>query len=182
MNDELNYYAFHDYIVSNSQGEDSCQRGAEILLGFQEMKHLGAPLMSQSHDRVFDDVAIPGDMNSKKYKVKDWKFICCKYNIADAIKTELETSGTVAATINIYDSFMKHVGKSPYTPAAFERPDNAMVHMISIVGYDDKDDTFIIRNSYGNNYGYNGLVKVYQDDDKLEIDSNCYTPVLLDNY
>lgn len=181
-NDELNYYTFHDYVVSRSKGEDSCARGAEIMLGFKEMEKIGAPLMSQSRDRTFDDKYLPGDMDSKKYGVQGWTNLCCKYAATQNIKKELETNGTVTATINIYDSFMKHVGKSPYEPSAFERADSAMVHMISIVGYSDNDCTWIIRNSYGPKYGYNGLVKVYQDDDKLEIDVNCYAPILYDNY
>lgn len=183
-NDELNYYLFHDFIVANSHGRDSCERGAEIMLGMEEMERLGAPLLSLSKDRTFDERYSSKEMNQYKYKVKSWRKIQgpSLSSTVNAIKKELREGGTLITTINIYGSFMDHVGSSIYEVPNYEKADPNMVHMVSIVGYDDNDGTFIIRNSYGKEYGHYGLVKVRQYDTRLDLDLNCFAPILLSSY
>lgn len=172
--DQLNYIAYHDMIVAQTPDVDGCATGALINTGMDMMVSYGAPLKSETADRVFDDTHLPNDMNARRIKVKGWK----KIKSTNAIKKELETSGTVVGIINLYDSFQDFVGSSPYVPLGSERPDSAMAHMVSIVGYDDADHTWIIRNSYGLYFGFNGLAKVRQGDRKLDLESDVYAPIM----
>jgi C1A family cysteine protease len=174
LNDQLNYIAYHDSIITQTTDIDGCATGALIDTGMKMMVSYGAPLESETKDRVFDDTRVPSDMSARRIKIKGWK----KITTVSDIKKELERSGTVVGIINLYDSFNDFVGSSPYTPLGSERPDSAMAHMISIIGYDDRDHTWIIRNSYGQAFGFNGLAKIRQGDRKLDLESDVYAPII----
>lgn len=178
-NDELNYYWFHDYICSNSEGNDSCTRGTELLRGLHEMVNTGAPLMSETRDRSFNEIVSLQDNNAPRFKVKGWKLLrgATDQITKKAILNELNTSGSVITTVNIYDSFLHYVGSSPYQPKNRESSDS-MIHMVCIIGYDTYDQSFIIRNSYGNSYGWNGLVKIPYNDTKMDFDINVFAPIM----
>lgn len=171
--DELNYYEFHDHIVEITPELDGCDYGAYIKTGMDMMDKIGAPLMSQTIDRNFNDTAIPSDTKVPTFKTIEWKKIP-----ASEIKNELETNGTVVAIINLYDSFYNFVGTGAYRPRAGEQSDPDMVHMISIVGYDDRDNTWIIRNSYGSTSGFKGFVKIPMGDEKLGTELDVFAPII----
>lgn len=172
--DQLNYYAYHDMIIKDTPDIDGCYTGALITTGMDMMVSTGAPLMSQTNDRVFDDTYVSQDRDATRIKIKGWN----KITSTKAIKDTLNRDGTVVGIINLYDSFQDFVGSTPYTPLGTERPDNAMSHMISIIGYDNIDHTWIIRNSYGPYFGFNGLVKVKQGDPNLDLEADVYAPII----
>lgn len=171
--DELNYYQFHDHIIEVTPEIDGCDYGAYIQIGMDMMDKIGAPLMSQTLDRDFNDTPIKSDTKIPTFKTVEWKRIS-----PSQIKNELETNGTVVAMINLYDSLYDFVGTGIYRPRAGEQSDPNMLHMISIVGYDDRDNTWIIRNSYGNTSGYKGFIKVPMGDNKLGTELDVFAPVI----
>jgi C1A family cysteine protease len=121
--------------------------------------------MSETQDRDFDDRYIPSDTEARTFKARRWVKIQGRtpMETIDAIKAELNANGTVTAMINIFDSFdhFRAVGSNyTYSPRAGESADSSMVHMVSIVGYDDRDRTWIMRNSFGRSFGLNGFLKV----------------------
>lgn len=174
QNDELNYYTFHDCISNHTDEADNCMTGADVLTGMNEMTNYGAHLMSQTKDRSFDDECIASDELAPTYKTKGWR----RLTNPDDIKKELVTNGSVVATMNIYPSFDKFVGASAYIPDMGERADDSFIHMISIVGYDDVDHTWLVRNSYGESFGNKGFIKIKQQDPRMEIEQNCYAPII----
>lgn len=183
--DQLNYYAFHDIIVSQTPTIDGCDSGILLDVGLDMFIREGAPLMSQSLDRNFNDQAIKSDLTQKRYKVQDWNSLTVKdrngTNIPatiDLIKQELNTNGPVVGVINLYDSFNFFEGSGVYTPDVQESTDSSMAHMISIVGYDNRDNTWIIRNSYGTSFGHDGYVKIQQGDKRINVENYVYAPVI----
>lgn len=176
LNDQLNYYAYHDMIVNRTPDEDGCVLGAYLETGMNSFNIFGAPLMSQTSDRQFDDKPVQSDLSVKRYTTNGWKNL--SGSSIDTIKKEIDTNGTVVATMNIYDSFDNFNGDGIYTPLPGESADQSMLHMISIIGYDNTDQTWIIRNSYGSNWGHNGLVKIRWNDPKMNIEDYVYAPIV----
>lgn len=179
-NDQLNYYAYHDIIVSQTPDIDGCNTGILLEVGLDMFTTVGAPLMSQSQDRNFDDKAVAGDIHTDKIRVRGWKSLTMGNTSAtiDAMKRELETGGTIVGVINLYDSFNYFVGSGVYTPDPREITDESMAHMVSIVGYDDRDKTWIIRNSYGPGFGNYGYVKIRQGDRRMNVEDYVYAPII----
>lgn len=171
--DELNYYAFYNYMHDTNPSLGSCKQGAYDDTGRKESMNVGAPLMSVAHDSRFGVHEIPSDRYLYHYKAKGWK----KLNTPTQIKEELDYRGPVTTIINLYDSWYNFMGMGPYIPDPREQTSGEQ-HMVSIVGYDDRDGTFILRNSYGQNWGSNGFVKIKQTDRKLDVLSNTYAPIL----
>lgn len=183
-NDQLNFYAFHD-IIAQKEPSDSCAAGALLDTGMQMSVTQGAPLMAESTDRVFADYAPVSDFNATMYKVKGWNHLTIQgqngTNVPatiQAIKNELRTNGSIIAVINLYDSYENFMGVGVYSPTNGEQTDPNMAHMVSIVGYDDSDHSWIIRNSYGSDWGQNGFAKIPQGDKKLDTESFVYAATI----
>lgn len=174
LEDQLNFYVFHDYMTSTDPSLGGCSMGAYPDTGMNESIDTGAPLMSQSKDRVFDDRVFRKDLDAPHYKVRGWR----RLYTPQQIKQELDSQGAVTAIINLYDSFYNFMGSGIYQPLPNERSDPNNMHMISIVGYDDSDGTFIIRNSYGYNWGNNGFAKILQNDNKLSTLGYVWAPIM----
>jgi len=182
--DQLNYYAYHDIMISKTPSMDGCSSGTYLNTGLDMFVQNGAPLMSQTRDRNFNDRYYPSDLLANSYRVQRWRELTAKdpYGNLDIqrtvsnIKRELETKGSIVTVINIYDSFESFRGSGVYEPGASEYIDPNMSHMVSIVGYDDRDNTWIIRNSYGTSYGYNGYLKIRQGDQRMGVEEYVYAP------
>lgn len=92
----------------------------------------------------------------------------------------------MTAMINIFNSFDHFVARVgaggavnfTYTPRAGESSNDAMVHMVSIVGYSSSDRTWIIRNSFGRDSGLDGYIKIKWGDPYVQPEKYVYAPVL----
>ncbi len=173
-NDQLNYNAFHDMIIHITPDIDGCGNGALLDTGMDMFVQHGAPLMSETQDRALDDRAYEADSRARMYKVRSWKHIAPN---VQAIVQEL-SNGPVVAVINLYDSFIDFVGSGIYRPRVGESSDAGMSHMISIVGYDPQDHSWIIRNSYGPSFGNRGFGKLKWNDPAMDLESNVWAPIL----
>lgn len=184
--DQLNYYAYHDIITAKTPLADGCNSGAYLETGLDMFVEYGAPLMSETKDRHFDDRSIPSDHMADTYKVKRWRHLTRKNAYGNinmsatiaAMRRELDTNGPIVGVINLYDSFNYFEGPGVYAPDRREKTDESMAHMISVVGYDDRDKTWIIRNSYGTSFGYHGYVKINIGDRRLGLEEYVYAPDL----
>lgn len=80
-------------------------------------------------------------------------------NIA-AVKQAL-LKGPVMTTLTVYSDFIS------YSSGVYKRTSNDALggHAISIIGYDDQTRSWIIRNSWGQDWGENGFAHVSYDDD-----------------
>ena len=77
----------------------------------------------------------------------------------NAVKTALQ-KGPLVTTLSVYADFMFYAsGVYKHTTGEFMGG-----HAVSIVGYDDTMQAFIIRNSWGTSWGENGFAHVSYDD------------------
>lgn len=173
MNDQLNYYNLYNYIHDHDPDLGSCIQGAYDNTGRVVSVDEGAPLMSVAPDNEFGVPEYPGDDDLYHYKARGWY----KLNTPDQVKSDLDHYGSVTAIITLYPSWMNFMGMGPYIPGPREQPTGEL-HMISIVGYDDRDRTFIVRNSYGREWGSRGFVKIKQTDQKLHVLDTIYAPIV----
>lgn len=173
LDDELNYYALHDWAIQYTVITDGCSYGSYPTTGMEWSIEKGIPLMSQSKDRAFDNTPVPGDMSGKLYSIEHW----FEDDISN-LKRVLETMGSTIININLYDSFDNFVGPGIYRPMVGERYDPDMIHMVAVVGYNEEDQTWIIRNSYGESWGYKGLAKIPMDERRIIIDDKIFYPTM----
>lgn len=173
LNDELNYYMFHDFVVGKSNGDQGCEQGAYLEEGMNKSMEYGIPLMSMTRDRSFNEKTINTDLVVPRYKAKTWKKVS-----PSQIKQELLNGTTIVTIINLYPSFDSFRGSIPYKAGALEKADDSMYHMVSIVGFDDRDNTWILRNSYGTSWGNQGYFKVYRNDPQIIAEHYAYAPII----
>ncbi len=77
-----------------------------------------------------------------------------------AVKRAL-LDGPLVATMTVYDDFMY------YTGGVYKHVTGGVAggHAVSIVGYSDADQAWIVRNSWGTGWGENGFFRIAWDDD-----------------
>ena len=74
----------------------------------------------------------------------------------DAIKNALNTYGPVNTTMEVYSDFFYYsTGVYHYTTGTYEGG-----HAILIVGYDDANQYFICKNSWGTGWGEQGFFRI----------------------
>jgi C1A family cysteine protease len=107
----------------------------------------------------------PGECSSwekPRVKFKAWYRIPC--GDIEAIKTAIMTYGVVDAAVNTTSAFEAYSSgvyddtndTCDEIPCYYEASD----HAIALVGWDDDDQAFILRNSWGNYWGENGYMKI----------------------
>ena len=83
----------------------------------------------------------------------------------ESIKNALIEHGPLPTTMIVYDDF------ESYSSGVYEHPgpDNDPInHLVAIVGYDDNQNCWICKNSWGTNWGENGWFKIAYGDCKIE--------------
>ncbi len=100
--------------------------------------------------------------NDPIIKFSQWYRIPC--GDIDAIKTAIVTYGVVDAAVLVSGAFdAYHSGiyqdsnTSCYASPCYYTPTN---HAISLVGWDDADGAFILRNSWGSSWGESGYMRI----------------------
>ncbi|MBC8425960.1 T9SS type A sorting domain-containing protein [bacterium] len=92
-------------------------------------------------------------------KVDQWWFVTGGTADELAIKTALQT-GPVSAAFAIHDNFMGYTG-GVYD--AYGSPDTGEGHTVLVVGYDDAQQCWIAKNSWGTGWGEDGFCRVAYD-------------------
>lgn len=94
---------------------------------------------------------------------------------AEAVKAALK-KGPLMTTMTVYDDFVSYGG------GIYKSTSNRSVggHAVSIVGFNDQERYWIVRNSWGPDWGENGFVKISYDD-KSGIGSSTYGFEILSN-
>jgi C1A family cysteine protease len=112
---------------------------------------------------VYDD--------AQKYKVITYNYIID----IDTMKIAIYNNGPVMAILPVYNStnlFWKNIDNKSINQ------NDIGYHCISIVGYDDINQKFLIRNSWGTNWGTNGYTWLPYSDFNLIVESWTLLPAV----
>ncbi len=93
---------------------------------------------------------------AKTYKITAWQWVTMGSPTVDAIKSALITYGPLVTTMNVYADFYYYTeGVYSHTSGALEGG-----HAILIIGYDDTNQYFIVKNSWGTTWGEAGFFRI----------------------
>ena len=100
--------------------------------------------------------------NDPIIKFSQWYRVPC--GDIDAIKTAIMTFGVVDAAVMVTSAFEAYYSgvyqdsnTTCYASPCYYTPTN---HAIALVGWDDSEGAFILRNSWGSSWGENGYMKI----------------------
>jgi len=102
---------------------------------------------------------------NRTVKITDWGCIDKDY---DAIKQALIDYGPLVICISCYTNFMEYIG-GIYDRIEGEREGG---HLVALMGYDDVQRCWFVKNSWGNKWGEGGWVRISYDVDIFI--SPCY--------
>jgi C1A family cysteine protease len=117
------------------------------------------------------------------YKITKWNWVTTTSPTVDAIKTALYNYGPLVTTMDVYTDFFSY-GSGVYK---YVLGNYAGGHAVLIVGYDDLDQYFIVKNSWGTDWGESGyfriayselISKVYFGDSTIAYHISAETPTI----
>ena len=147
-----------EQIVVSCSGAGSCSGGSPVTAS-NFLKTTGTnletcyPYTAQNGNC---SSACPNWQNST-YKINDWSYISSgSPPTASALKNALYTSGPVVAVFDVYTDFFSYrSGVYSYVNGAYEGG-----HAILIVGWNDADSAFIVKNSWNATWGESGYFRI----------------------
>ncbi len=147
----------------------TCKWGVDVKDAAQYLVEYGTPDEGCCPDmhRTYDmpcNFTLPG-WESRAVKIKEWGWV---ENNEESIKEALIKHGPLVACISVYEDFMHYHG-GIYRHRWGKRVGG---HLITIVGYDDEQQCWICKNSWGTGWGEEGWFRVAYDSDVLM--KRCY--------
>jgi C1A family cysteine protease len=147
-------------------GGASCDWGWEPSDAAHYLKSEGTPdeaCMPYTSGATGEDVScsnICSDAASRSYKIVSYKQPTRGYQDIAAVKAAL-SHGPLVTTLTVYTDFLYYSG-GIYKHVSGEAEGG---HAVSIVGYNDAGRYWIVRNSWGPDWGENGYIRVSYDDE-----------------
>jgi C1A family cysteine protease len=91
------------------------------------------------------------------YKIDGWSYVSSgSAPTADTLKNAIYANGPIMATFDVYNDFFSyHNGVYSYTTGKL-----AGGHAVLIVGWNDLDNAFIVKNSWGTGWGESGYFRI----------------------
>jgi C1A family cysteine protease len=117
----------------------------------------------------------PQNMNCASSRCSDWQNRLTKinsyagYSTMAARKDAIATKGPLLAGMAVYNDFFA------YSNGVYQKTAGSSLagyHCITVVGYSDTEQCWILKNSWGSNWGQGGYVKVKYGQADLLIDSS----------
>jgi len=102
--------------------------------------------------------------------IADWVYIGSSSSVpaTDAIKQAILDYGPVSAAVCVDTDFQRYTG-GVFNP---RKPCNSVNHAIVLVGWDDADGAWILRNSWGPDWGENGYMRITYGKSKVGYSAN----------
>lgn len=149
-------------------GGGSCN-GWGLTSGLEAAKTMGVT------DEACMPYNAPPNMDCATSRCSDWQNRLTKissytgYASVDARKNALATIGPLLAGMAVYNDFFA------YSSGVYVKSSGTSLagyHCITVVGYDDAQQCWILKNSWGGSWGDGGFVKVRYNQPDLLIDSS----------
>lgn len=139
-------------LVSCSPSYGSCN-GGDFAFGFY--KRVGAAL-DADFPYAAADVSCKSGL-TQHFKAKSWAYVGASYRqpSTDEIKRAIYQFGPVAVTVSASGAW-KHYRGGVYN----ECNHNGTNHIVAIVGWDDTDQAWIVKNSHGTEWGEDGYMRI----------------------
>jgi C1A family cysteine protease len=139
-------------------GGASCESGwmpgdaADFLQNTGVVDEACAPYTSGASGNDVACSAVCKDADKRNYKISSYSQPTSYFKDVEAVKQALQ-NGPLVTTIMVYEDFMS------YSSGVYKHTTGKFLggHAISIIGYDDTTQSFIIRNSWGPEWGENGF-------------------------
>ncbi|MFH6604664.1 C1 family peptidase [Maribacter algicola] len=152
------------FVLDCSEAGDSGKGSIVQALGFLKTAYLPKEENYRDYDREKKQCTDPVNQNSEFYKIGGFKRVWGDYD-ADKIsemvihiKYALYRYGAVSSTIIVNDEFKKYAGgvfnyNGGYSPSS-------ALHLIQIIGWDNAKKAWLIKNSWGTDWGEEGFAWV----------------------
>jgi len=147
-----------EQILLSCSNAGNCSQGGYADLASDFIQSTGLPLAScypyteldwtSGADSPCSNAVCPY-WQSDTYSIKGWEYVATTAPTADNLKSALNTYGPLVTTMNIYTDFYYYAGGVySYAYGSYQGS-----HVIEIIGYDDTENCFIVKNSWGSTGG-----------------------------
>ena len=100
--------------------------------------------------------ACPNWKTRGTYGITGWHWVATVNPTVNALKTALNTYGPLVTTMNVYQDFYSYVS-GVYSHVSGPQKG---AHAVLIIGYDDTNSCFIVKNSWGTGWGEAGFFRI----------------------
>ncbi|MFC1671161.1 C1 family peptidase [Spirochaetota bacterium] len=142
----------------NGRKAGSCNGGWYTGV-FDYINRNNPELENNNRYKTADRTCIPSRIRGRKYRVMAWGYVKRNAGIptVKAMKEALCKYGPLAGAVKVTTAFQAYAGGifDEHTSVRNERDVN---HAIVIVGWDDNKKSWLVKNSWGENWGDNGYV------------------------
>jgi C1A family cysteine protease len=147
-----------EQILLSCSDAGNCENGGFHFLASDYIRDRGLPA-----EDCYPYTGTNGDCSracstyqSSTYKIANWSWVATYSITVEALKNALFNYGPLVTTMAVYaDFFYYQAGVYSYTSGDF-----AGYHAIFIVGYDDANKYFIVKNSWGTGWGESGYFRI----------------------
>jgi C1A family cysteine protease len=141
-----------EQILLSCSGAGNCEQGGQIDLASDFFKSTGLPPEScfpyTATDNQCSNATCPS-WQSDTATITGWQWVTTTSPTVDVLKNALLTYGPLVTTMNVYEDLFSYAGGVySYVSGRLEGS-----HAIEIIGYDDSNQCFIVKNSWGAGWG-----------------------------
>ena len=149
--------------IDGSQDEDAGSYMTNAIKGLQEYGACSESIWANEEDNILEEPHEDAYSEAESFKIKDAEYI---ETDLDTWRSVLADGYPIAFALNTFDSFddaCKNRGRVPLPKKTDNVRDTHGWHAMLAVGYSDPDRVFIVRNSWGTEWGEKGYCYIPYD-------------------
>jgi hypothetical protein len=148
-----------EQILLTCSGAGNCEQGGYLDLASDFIENTGLPPATcfpyTATDNECSNAACPY-WQSDTDAISGWQWVATTSPTVDGLKNALVMYGPLVTTMNVYSDFYSyHEGVYTYVTGSYQGG-----HAIEIIGYDDTNQCFIVKNSWGTYWGEDGFFQI----------------------
>ncbi len=170
-----------EQILISCSGAGNCETGGYIDRASAFIQSSGLPTETcfpyTATDNTCSNAACPY-WQSNTDAITGWQWVALSSPTVNGLKNALVTYGPLVTTMNVYSDFFSYKeGVYSYVSGPIEGG-----HAIEIIGYDDTNQCFIVKNSWGTGWGEAGFFRIaYSEVNDPKVQFGDYT-IAYDGY